>query len=78
MLSFALKLGSGKFYKCVEQPLSTRLIKVNFQLIAFNIGDQAIAKFLMEDPLPDRQIAPAFVAKANGAGSGFHDAGRLG
>ena len=77
-MSAIQNVSSGKFDKCVEQPFSSRLIKVNFQLIAFNIGDQAIAEFLMEDPLPDRQIAPAFVAKANGAGSGFHDAGWLG
>src|SRR5688500_3278397 len=53
------------------------MFEIDLELVAFHLGDDAIAEFRMEDALADGDIAPTRITETDGAGPGFDHPGRI-
>ena len=62
-------------HKTIHYPLAAGLFEFDFELVAFDFLDAAVAEFLVEDAHSHRQVVAAFVTEADGAGAGL-DAGQ--
>ena len=54
------------------------MLEVDFQLVAFDGGDGAVAELAVEDALAEGEVVAALVAKADSRGLRFNDSLRLG
>src|SRR4028119_978384 len=62
--------------EAVEHALAAGLFEVDLQLVAFDLGDGAVAEFAVEDAGAESHVGAAGIAEADRAGARFHDAGR--
>src|SRR5215210_883304 len=63
--------------EAVEHLLAARMLEVDFELVALDGGDGAVAELAVEHALSEAQIVAALVAEADGRCAGFDDALRL-
>jgi len=58
-------------HKTIHHPFPPGMFEVDFELVAFDLDDGAVAEFLVEDALAERDVAAALVAEADGAAAVF-------
>ena len=59
---FVLSRHSGDADKTIQHALAARAFKLNFQLIAFNLGNRAIAELGVKHPQANRDVASPLIA----------------
>src|SRR3990167_1311548 len=63
-------------HEAVDHTLGSAGLKRDFELVAFLVGDRAIAELLVEHARANRDVAARLGSKAGGAAAGFLNAGR--
>src|SRR4051794_20030778 len=59
--------------EAVQHPLAPRMLELDLELVAFDLGDGAVAELGVEDALAERDVAAAGVAEAYRRGFDLHD-----
>src|SRR3954469_22417478 len=58
---------SGKRHEAVEDALAAAMLKIDLQLVAFDLRDDAVAELGVEDALSDGHVGAARIAEADRA-----------